>query len=594
MSFTGDLEHLPIVDVIQLLHATRKSGILRVSCHKGESQLVFKDGFIVSANNLNNKVRIGKILIDLGLITPDLLDKALQEQENAGNNRKPLVITLIEMGLVKESDAYKGLEQLIEMTVVEILTWKGGTFTLDVMPQSVDDEYRYFPEKMSREINVDTQGILMNALRIFDEKKRDGQLEEDDSTEIEFDLLPSPEKEEEPILSAEDLGLDDIDQLEKKLPQVYSVLEDKSPEDIHLQEVEKLAPHLSMEEIKALVSFLGEFTSPQDEDDTPAKSDRTKKNLLFYSCDDLFSYCLTVVCRDAGISVFATSEEEALDHLLARLNSVGNLTLLVLDSPDNDKEGFSSEKVSMLRARKKEDFRQLRMLQFAPADEAAFVTQAYDDNARAVFPKPSRKGGGEGNVADTIRLLKTFHGYIRSYVAESEFSNTERLNSVFSELQGVSGAPDAAFVLLKFVADIFERSVTLVVREKEMVAEKGIGIKAGKETGVIPSMGFRIPLTRPSLLNEVIERGKPYFGHVDDAVFEECLFARIGTPEKKSVILLPLRYQGKTISLTYGDFGDKEPTAVDIGTLDLLVKHAELSLENAMYRKRIEKSVAKG
>ena len=97
MSFTGDLEHLPIVDVIQLLHATRKSGILRVSCHKGESQLVFKDGFIVSANNLNNKVRIGKILIDLGLITPDLLDKALQEQKNAGNNRKPLVITMIEI-----------------------------------------------------------------------------------------------------------------------------------------------------------------------------------------------------------------------------------------------------------------------------------------------------------------------------------------------------------------------------------------------------------------------------------------------------------------------------------------------------------------
>ena len=41
MSFTGDLEHLPIVDVIQLLHATRKSGILRIGCRKGESQLVF-------------------------------------------------------------------------------------------------------------------------------------------------------------------------------------------------------------------------------------------------------------------------------------------------------------------------------------------------------------------------------------------------------------------------------------------------------------------------------------------------------------------------------------------------------------------------
>jgi len=90
MSFTGDLEHLPIVDVIQLLHATRKSGILRISCRKGESQLVFKDGFIVSANHLNNSVRIGKILINLGLITPELLDQTLKEQVyKAKNNLFP-------------------------------------------------------------------------------------------------------------------------------------------------------------------------------------------------------------------------------------------------------------------------------------------------------------------------------------------------------------------------------------------------------------------------------------------------------------------------------------------------------------------------
>ena len=41
MSFDGDLEHLPIVDVIQLLHSTGKSGTLTLKSPKGESQLVF-------------------------------------------------------------------------------------------------------------------------------------------------------------------------------------------------------------------------------------------------------------------------------------------------------------------------------------------------------------------------------------------------------------------------------------------------------------------------------------------------------------------------------------------------------------------------
>jgi hypothetical protein len=183
MSFTGDLEHLPIVDVVQLLHSTRKSGILRVKCRKGESQLVFKDGFFVSANHLNNSVRIGKILIDLNVITPEILGQALEEQKGAGRNRKPLIITLIEKGLVNEKDAYKGLERLIEMTVVEILTWKKGTFTLDVLPEPVTDEYIYHTKKMNGEIKVDTQRILMEALRIIDEKTRDGELVDEDFTE---------------------------------------------------------------------------------------------------------------------------------------------------------------------------------------------------------------------------------------------------------------------------------------------------------------------------------------------------------------------------------------------------------------------------
>jgi hypothetical protein len=185
ISFTGNLEHLPIVDVVQLLHQTRKSGILRVKGRKGESQLVFKDGCMVSANHLNNSIRIGKILVDLNIINPEILDKALQLQNRAGSERKPLIITLINQGLVNEKEAYKALEHLIEMAVLEILTWKKGTFTLEVLPTSVND-FRFYPGKLISEINVDTQSVLMDALRIFDEKRRDGELTDEEPPEDEL------------------------------------------------------------------------------------------------------------------------------------------------------------------------------------------------------------------------------------------------------------------------------------------------------------------------------------------------------------------------------------------------------------------------
>lgn len=230
MSFTGDLEHLPIVDVIQLLHATRKSGILRVKSLKRESDLVFKDGYIVSASHLNNSVRIGTILMERNIITPEVLDQALLEQKNAGAERKPLIIALLDKGLVKEEDAYQGLEHLIEMTIVEILAWKRGTFTLDVLPNAIADEYRYYPGKINREINIDAQGALMDALRIFDEKMRDGELTEEEIPEDDGTITGTVSDEEGPALSADDLGLlrlelERADREEKKKRQHYAAIE---------------------------------------------------------------------------------------------------------------------------------------------------------------------------------------------------------------------------------------------------------------------------------------------------------------------------------------------------------------------------------
>ncbi len=176
MSFNGDLEHFPLVDLIQLLHMTNKTGILYLKSSKGESQLVFHEGFFVSANHMNNSVRIGRVLVDMKAITTEALNLALTEQRNAGRNRKPLIATLIEQGTIDKETAFKGLETLIEMTIVEVMTWTNGTFSLDVSKVYVSDEYRYFPEKLQQEILLNAQGVLMDSLRIYDEKLRDGTL----------------------------------------------------------------------------------------------------------------------------------------------------------------------------------------------------------------------------------------------------------------------------------------------------------------------------------------------------------------------------------------------------------------------------------
>jgi hypothetical protein len=595
MSFTGDLEHLPIVDVIQLLHATRKSGILRISCRKGESQLVFKDGYIVSANHLNNSVRIGKILIDLGLITQEILDQTLAEQKNAGQDRKPLIITLIERGAVKEKDAYRGLEQLIEMTVVEILTWKGGTFTLDVMPQSVADEYRYFPEKMNREINVDTQGILMNALRIFDEKMRDGQIQEDDFPEDDLVLQAPPFAEESPLISLDDLGLAELDQLEDRIPEVYVPLEDADPCIDHRHTLEKIAPELSDQEKDSLVAYLGELSHSECKNTAPAQGGFAAQNIVFYSCDELLMHCVSAVCLHAGMSVFATSEEQDIDHVVSRFLAEKSLPLLVVDCPKDSVEPFLAEKLTSLRLRIRDKFPQLGIIQLSSPRDSSFAMHAYGEGVRAVMPRPLRDGAKDTFVADIIKFLQAFRSYVQCFGLEHRHDDIERVRSCIKEFRGLRGAPEAALILLKIVGRMFARSVTLIVRDKEMIVEKGIGIRG--ETGIVsssPSTALRIPRSEPSLFQDVIAKGQVFYGDADDAQLRELLFPDIGAPESSSILLLPLRFQGKTISMTYGDFGCKGPDRVYIELLEVIADQAELALENAMYRKKFEKPAVTG
>ena len=179
MSFSGDLEHLPLIDVIQLLQQTGKSGTLRLTGAKGECQLGFRDGFIVSANHVNTGFRIGSILVELGIITREALDLTLAEQALRGPHPPPLIALLVETGRVQREEAYRGLQTLIELTIVEVLTWPKGRFELDVEQILVSDEYRYFPDHNEPPPQVSTQNVLMEALRIFDEKKRDGTLQQE-------------------------------------------------------------------------------------------------------------------------------------------------------------------------------------------------------------------------------------------------------------------------------------------------------------------------------------------------------------------------------------------------------------------------------
>ena len=177
MPITGDLSHFALGDMIRVLRDHRKSGTLWVGGHKGKCKFVFAKGEIVGANYLNSIVRVGQVLLRNGALSTAELSWALSIQEQDPQNRKPLVLTFLENHMVERGAAHHGLKMLIEMTLVEVLSWDSGYFKFEEGVVANPGGWHY-KLTVHQEASLNAQAALLQSLRIFDEKRRDDAMED--------------------------------------------------------------------------------------------------------------------------------------------------------------------------------------------------------------------------------------------------------------------------------------------------------------------------------------------------------------------------------------------------------------------------------
>ncbi len=591
MAFTGDLENLPIVDIIQLVHTTRKSGIFFVTGSKGESKIVFSNGSIVGANHINDSVRIGSVLVKMGAITIDDLRQALDVTNDPAQGHRPLMLTLMQMGKLKREDALRGLKNLVEMTIVELMSWTKGTFTFDTDTVVVSSEG-------DQDVGVDAQMVLMNALRIFDERERDlaAGKEVPAFEALYTDVLPAENageaKAERSTVTADDLGLADIDHLENKIPRPVSEMEIFDPVEIHRQKIKEILADFSFEEQATFVSFLRKYVDRKAAPDAAAK--QAGKAVVIFSGDRLLRHSVMTICKEDGVPVFAIDDEMELEWTVSQCLSAMRKPVVVFDSPATSDGGFPEGKIVGLRNRLREKYSAVPVLQLASPQENNFILQSYHDGVSAVLPKPSIEVRRETYVQDTITFLDTFKSYIRGFQCRLDNTDTyvKKLKDGVISLRGLTDLSDAPLVVLAAVAEMFERAVTFLVRPSELIGERALGVSSEKDMGPTPVDRLKIPLSKPSVFRDVVEKGLAYYGESGDEAVTE-LYKEIGKPRSPAVVLLPVIVDRKVVAVVYGDFGEKEASPVVLDTLEILAQQVGITLEYEFFRRQMTKASQK-
>jgi hypothetical protein len=172
VSISGSLADIAIVDLLQFVHMSQRSGTLQLERRDEVAHISFHRGRIASAWAATSP-SVANYLLESGKVSPAQLQRAEQRRRSARSSLS-LGQALLEEGDVSWVDLRDAVAAKVERTIFELVGWNEGTFRLIADEVRNDDEISFAPGDVLPDVDIDTQGILIEAVRLFDERNRAG------------------------------------------------------------------------------------------------------------------------------------------------------------------------------------------------------------------------------------------------------------------------------------------------------------------------------------------------------------------------------------------------------------------------------------
>jgi len=555
LSLTGNLEDLPLLDILQIVSFSKKTGYLGITTGTGDGAIVFREGFVVAS-----------FAWDLPPLDPGF--KSLEKKQREAEVRRR-----------------------IERSLAQLIRLREGQFQFSLSGQ---------PPKTigSREISLETletginpQELLLNLARGMDEDRRDS------SAAIEEGLTELPALEEAPPPVPEAAPAASVPEFTVAVPE--SLL--RAPAAAPPPELAPAAPAVGAApapqppepEIKALLLVDDEedvrrtlaqtFTQggyqvveAEDPDTAVKKASRlSKAGISFVLVADLgmptsggssFQGGFEVVKRlvkmklDPPILLMTETLSQAVR---ARAKQMGITSFVFKPSLSKlDPEQHRAE----LRA-----FGQKLLSELLPA----LTKRSESRLARAApagKPAPAAEAPSPGGGSRDLRALQ-------SYLAE------------------LSGSPDASRIsalVMKVAREFFERALLFLIRNEEVRGLGGFGPAGSGDNLNLIVRELVIPLKEPSVFLEVVSSGMPWHGALPDAKWSQYLMGRIGRFRSDQVSLVPLVAHRDTIAIVFGDNPETGRQPERLQSFELFMHQAGIAMENALLQRKLKAVQEKG
>ncbi|MCB1053911.1 MAG: DUF4388 domain-containing protein [Acidobacteria bacterium] len=531
MSISGSLEDVSVADVMQFIHLGRRTGTLVLASGADRGMIGFHKGRLVSARGPSTP-KLGDMLVASGVLDPSALETAVQEQQ-ASEEPMSLGQVLIAEGKLEEEALRQVVSEQIEKTIGELVQWDSGSFEFAVDDLRPIDEIALFPGDLVPGTDMNTQMVLLEAARIFDERNRHGEPVEDGGDSTADDTHP--------ILETE------ADDSDASWAAVGRAIEGAVESGVGTAAGGDVQPPTTGRHVVHLVSADDGFAQAL-EAALPQEVDHLERLGLDAAGHRREGYLQPVVLVDLR-------EGQA---------NLGDIAVL------HDRNPGASI--------------------VALVDRVVPVSQVYGAGALAALPAEV-----EAAVACVVNVMQSQQQLARieashpgaRAASRPRGSGVARLRRVFGDLRSGLLSATVALNLMHIISESVERAVLFLVRHDCLQALGAFGMgTAGRPLAEL-TRGLRLDLDEPSILIESLNSGEAQAVDFDEAELPAMLRKVLQRPLTGQVVVFPVLGAQRVISIIYTDNGDVNRPIEDIEILELATAQVGMAFENELLRRKI-------
>jgi hypothetical protein len=528
MAISGSLEDVSVADVMQFIHLGQRTGTLMLRSDDARAMIGFHHGRLVSAGSPATP-RLGELLINSHLITPDQLREAVSIQKTE-DGRRTLGQILLSTEAIAQEDLGRVVRQQIEATIGELVRWERGTFEFVVDDLRPVDDIALYPGDVLPDADINTQMVLLEAARIFDERNRDAESAAEDT----HPAIPGAETGGAPGAGRTE---------EETLPGV-------EPDREAARGATEVAPEI------------------------PEEQEQGAHRLQIITSDDALAQALDHALPPG----FAPVEVTGLDGA-GKAYPGHEPPIVLLDLRDAN---VSVEDLARLRRTR------VGTPVVALVDWDGPLGKVYQAGALAAVPPEvdaivtcvAGLAGNRGRSALQPERL--------AYAtAEQTGAGVERLRRVFGDLRSGLISATVALNLMHIISESVERAILFLVKKDELSALGAFGPDAEGHPLAERTRGMKLSLRDDNALSHSFERSEVVATTFDEAGLPDSFARMLGRPANGKVVIFPVLGAQRVISIIYTDNGENESPIEDIEILELATAQVGMAFENELLRRQI-------